>query len=295
MRIFLLFLLLPLFISQAGATANAPDNSAFPKAKFATMKKTGAGRIEAVIDAHTILLKDGKIVRILGIDYPSAAGADTGPAKIAAKDRLSDLLSEGSEIVLYQSFNTKTGRENRMGHVLAHLALKEDGRWINGTLIAEGLGWVVTDRSNPEMAAELYALEETARAEKRGLWSDKLLYGVLPADRAEEGLGTFRLVEGTVTRAATSRNNLYLNFGNDMKTDFTVMISPSLRKTLARRGIDPLGLAGKQVRVRGWLRSWNGPFMQIETAERLQILSTAQSTDSPTEPLESGETRQQSR
>lgn len=271
------------FIAQTGAWANTP--AAAPasviKGDFSGMKRTGANRVDAVIDARTVLMKDGKIVRLLAIDYPLNAGESINPAEVAAKDRLVKLLPAGTEVDLWQSLNSKTGRVNRMGHILAHLVTKKEERWVNGTLIDEGLGWTVTDMSNPELADQLYALEDKARIAKKGLWSDKLPYGVLSADKADSGIGAFRVVEGKITRAATSSNNLYLNFGSDMKKDFTVMISSSLRKSLSRKGIDPMSLSGRTVRVRGWLRSWNGPFMEMETPERLEIMPAPEQPQTP--------------
>jgi hypothetical protein len=166
-----------------------------------------------------------------------------------------------------------------MGHILAHLVVKKNEQWINGTLLNDGVAWVMTDWNNPDMAAQMYKLEEQARKAKIGLWKDKSPYGVLTPATASQGDGTFRIVQGKVQRAATSNNNLYLNFGSDMKKDFTVMISASLRKALSRLGVDPMNLAGRDIRVRGWLREWNGPFMELETAERLEILSTASPTE----------------
>lgn len=267
------------FIPQAMATANTPAPAAVVKGDFQSMKHTSSNRISKVVDAQTILMKDGKIIRLLGIDYPMMAGTEISPAMLASKDRIEKLLPEGTEVDLWQSFNAKTGRINRMGHILAHLALKKNQQWINGTLIAEGLAWTVTDASNPEMAEQMYALEQKSRNAKLGLWSDKLPFGVLPADKAAKGNGTFRIVQGKILKAATSKNNLYLNFGNDTKKDFTVMISAGLRKALSKRGIDPMALMGREVRVRGWIRDWNGPFMELETAERLELLSPAPPTD----------------
>ena len=37
---------------------------------FSDMKQTATGRADKVIDEQTILMKDGKIVRLLGLDYP---------------------------------------------------------------------------------------------------------------------------------------------------------------------------------------------------------------------------------
>ena len=219
-------------------------------------------------------MKDGKIIRLLGIDYPMGSEESA----LAGKMRLEKLIPESTEVMLYQTRSQKTGRTNRMGHTLAHLVNKETGEWINGTMVAEGLAWAYTDKSNPDMAEPLYMLEQKARETKKGLWAKDSPFGLLASDDAMEGDGTFRVVEGAIKSAGSSKNNLYLNFGNDRTKDFTVMISASLRKALAKKGVDPMGLSGKTVRVRGWIRNWNGPFMELDTPERLEILSPLPST-----------------
>jgi endonuclease YncB( thermonuclease family) len=284
MRLFLLLYIMLSFIPQASAGSNTPPASPAVKGDFSKMKHTGSARIDKVIDAQTVLMKDGKIVRLLGLEYPYATGEEAGMHIIAAKDRLEKLLPENTEVMIWQSYNSKTGRTNRMGHTLAHLAAKKDERWINGTAVAEGLAYAMTDTNNADMAEQLYTLEANAMKDKRGLWMEKSAYGLLSPENAMQGDGMFRVVEGVVTRAATSKNNLYLNFGSDIRSDFTVMITPPIRKTLARNSIDPMGFSGKKVRVRGWIREWNGPFIELESAERIQVLSTQPPTILSTEP-----------
>ncbi len=241
-----------------------------------------------VIDGSTILLNDGKIIRLLGMDYPYVRGSSVSEQSLAAKDRLEKLLPAGTDVNIWQSRNAKTGRTNRMGHILAHLETKKEDRWINGTLVREGLAFVQTDWNNPDMAQSLYKLEDGARQDALNIWAKGSAYGLLNPENAQNGDGAFRVVEGTIKRAATSKNNLYLNFGEDRNKDFTVMVSSGLRKDLSKRGIDPMNLSGQKVRVRGWIRIWNGPFMELESAERLEILSTHKPTDLsaplPTEP-----------
>ncbi len=243
------------------------------------MVKTGAARVEAVIDGQTVMMNDGKIVRLLGIEYPFTAGQDVSEQMLAGKDQLGKWLRKGTDVTLWQSRNNKTGRINRMGQLLAHLETKKDNQWINGSLIGAGLVYVETDWNNPDLADQMYALESRAREKQSGVWKKDSAAGLLTPETAMEGNGAYRVVEGTVQRAASSKNNLYLNFGHDMKRDFTVQIAPSLRKELSRRGVDALALSGKKVRVRGWIRDWNGPFMELESVERLEILSTQPSTD----------------
>ncbi len=245
---------------------------------FKDLKQAATTRVDKVIDGQTVLMTDGKIVRLLGIDYPFMTGDSEGGPSILGKATLEQLLPKGKEVLLYQNKSRETGRINRMGHALAHLVIKDRDEWVNGALVARGVAWTATDSTNPAMAEQLYKLEDDARKSQKGLWSKNSPFGLLTPDTASQGNGAFRVIEGTVNRAATSKNNLYLNFGTDWKKDFTVMVTPAIRKSLSKRGIDAMALSGQKIRVRGWLREWNGPFLELETPERLEVLSTVSST-----------------
>ncbi len=59
---------------------------------FKDLKQSATARVDKVIDAQTVLMTDGKIVRLLGIDYPYITGdADGGPS-IVGKATLEQLL-----------------------------------------------------------------------------------------------------------------------------------------------------------------------------------------------------------
>ena len=275
-------LFLCLFFVPQTALGENNENKILVQAEFPkTLRHTASARVERVIDEKSVLMTDGKIVRLLGIDFPFVDEGDDA-IFVASKTRLEELLPKGTEVMLYQTRNQSIRRENRMGQVLAHLANKKTGEWVNGAIVRDGLAYAVTDSFNPDMAADLYALEDLGRKEGKGLWAKGSAFGVLAADAITDAAGTFRVVEGTVQKAAMSRNNLYLNFGPDWKKDFTVQINPLLRRAFTKAGINPLDLAGKQIRVRGWIRDWNGPFMELETVERLEILSP----EKPTPPGE---------
>ena len=76
-------------------------------------------------------------------------------------------------------------------------------------------------------------------------------------------------------------NNIYLNFGDNWKTDFTIGIAPKVRKKLSKQGISPLEWTHKKIRVRGWIRSYNGPYIELTHAEQIEIIEDK--TDEPTE------------
>jgi hypothetical protein len=120
-------------------------------------------------------------------------------------------------------------------------------------------------------AKPLLTLEADARKAKRGIWADAFYRVRKPEDVASE-IGTFQIVEGKVTAVGGGRGRLYLNFGADYRTDFTVTVSVRDRKRLAKEGIDPAAWAGKSIRIRGWLSLLNGPEIELTHAEQVEVI-----------------------
>ncbi len=119
--------------------------------------------------------------------------------------------------------------------------------------------------------AELLRLEAQARAAGRGLWADPAYRIRTPAD-AGDALNSFQIVEGRVLAAALVRNAGYLNFGADYMTDFTLSFSRESLRRLQDGGLDFKSLQGVRLRARGWLRSFNGPLIEITHPEQIEVL-----------------------
>jgi len=229
------------------------------------IKRTKSGVIEQIIDQQTILLKDKTVVRLASIDTPN---------KASAFDALKELLPPQTNIILYQTRSEKLGRTNRMGHDLAHIVIKEDTTWVQGTLLQNGIVRICTAPKQDSLLPEMIAAENSAIKKNKNLWAVDSAFNILSndIDILKNHIGDFIVVEATVQKVATINNNVYLNFGNNWKTDFTVMLTSNLRKDLSKKGIDALSLANKNVRVRGWLREYNGPLIELEDIAHLQIL-----------------------
>lgn len=124
--------------------------------------KTFTGKVISVKDGDTFeVLYDGEPerVRLAEIDCPEKAQPYGNTAKRYASD-----LCYG-EIVTVKS----GGKRDRYGRVVGTV-ITQDGVNVNEQLIKAGLAWHYKDYSNNEM---LGILEEHARKEKVGLWSDK--------------------------------------------------------------------------------------------------------------------------
>ena len=70
---------------------------------------------------------------------------------------------------------------------------------------------------------------------------------------------------------------IYLNFGDG--SDFTISIDRKDVPAFAAAGIDLKQLAGKRVRVRGWIEWRNGPMIAATHPEQLELLPDSSGND----------------
>lgn len=237
---------------------------------FRDLKVTQArARVDDVIDGVTIVTNDGKKVRLSGIWVPWDTPDDPGDNVKKAATLLSK-AALGRYVRLYQTRDEKTGRENRIGQTLAQVE-REDGLWLQGALLYAGLATVMTTPGNPECAARMYALEADARKRKAGLWADPR-WAVLTPEQAHDYVNEYRVIEGKVFSTAMKNNTFFINFGRDWRSDFTVAVPSDKRLGFSRQGVNLMGLNGKTVRVRGWIRNYNGPFIEISHPQQIEVL-----------------------
>lgn len=221
--------------------------------------------IESVADGKTLYATDKNLYQLSSIYIPETA-QDFEPR---TKDELSTLTID-QKCTTYITRNDDTGRVNRMNHNLVHLECGNDRIWVNAQLVRDGLAIVWPNTSNPEWIDDLYRYEATARAEKKGLWGGPI-FAVQSPDSIGNHMNTRQIVEGTIYNVAMVKNNVFLNFSPDWKTDFTIGIPASLRRDFAKKNINLQSLKGTKIQVRGWVRDYNGPFIELETVQQLVI------------------------
>ena len=231
----------------------------------------GVARVVSVTDGDTVVLDDGRQVRFVGIQAPKLPlgrpNFEPWPMGEEAKAALQD-MAQGQGVRLRLGANP----EDRHGRVLAHLVTAPGGVWLQGEMLSRGLARVYTFPDNRILAAEMLRRERLARAEKRGIWALPF-YALRDADTVRFDEGTFQIVEDRVVDAAQVKKWIYLNFGPDWRTDFTVKIATRHAPLFAEAGIDLLALKGQRVRVRGWVRNQNGPMIELDHPERLEVLA----------------------
>lgn len=210
----------------------------------------GTVAVAEVIDGDSLVLADGRTVRLLGIQAPKLPkGRNFAPWPLAREAK--DVLAE---LALGKSVTLRFGgaREDRYGRVLAQLE-RSDGLWLEGELLRRGLARVYTFADNRTAAAQLYAIERQARKARRGIWADPH-YALRKPEEALRHVGGFEIVEGRIVSVARVSGNVFLNFGEDWHAAFTVRLDGKALRLFRAEGIDPASLQGKRVRVRGYVR-----------------------------------------
>ncbi|MDP6567229.1 MAG: thermonuclease family protein [Alphaproteobacteria bacterium] len=230
--------------------------------------RSGAGTVVKVVDGDTLFLDDGVEVRLVGIQAPKLPlgrrDFQAWPLAEEAKRALEE-LSLGRRVEL--SYGGRRG--DRYGRALAHLH-RSDGLWLQQELLRQGMARVYSFRDNRAVVAELLAAERQARAAARGIWGNPW-YRVRTVAETPRHIGSFQLVEGRVLAVAVVRGRLYLNFGEDWRSDFTVSAAPRDRRLFDKAGFDYRGLARRLIRVRGWLKSYNGPLIEVTHPEQIEV------------------------
>lgn len=222
-----------------------------------------------IVDGDTVVLDDGWQVRLVGIQAPKLPLGRKNFQKwpLADESRTAlERLSLNREVQLaYGGL-----RVDRHGRRLAHLFLL-DGTWIQGEMLARGLARVYSFPDNRAIVDEMLVAERDARRREAGIWGNHW-YDIRSPEETLRDIGSFQLVEGRVVDAAEVRGTIYLNFGEDWRSDFTVRISKRDRKRFAEYGFDPLQLENRRVRVRGWLDERNGPMIEATHPEQVELL-----------------------
>lgn len=260
-------------VCGAALVAAAADSADAPFG----LRPGGHATVTEVVDGDTVLLSDGREVRLVGIQAPKLPlgrrNFPTWPLAEEAKAAL-ERLTLGHEVTLGHG-----GRDiDRHGRQLAHLFLdggqgdgQGDRRWVQETLLGRGLARVYSFADNRALVAEMLSAERTARTARRGIWARPYYAIRTPAETGRD-LGSFQLVEGRVLDVAQVRGTTYLNFGADWRTDFTVTVRKRNLASFVDGGFDLEALEGRRVRVRGWLDNRNGPMIEATHPEQIEVL-----------------------
>jgi len=220
------------------------------------------GLVAKIIDGDTVDLKDGRRIRLLGINTPEVAhhGRPGEPLGEQAKQYLSELAGDKRVRLRYDLQHL-----DHYQRLLAHLYL-EDGKEINTLLLQKGLAHTFFLWPNLEGADYYDKLEKNARQHRLGIWSLPD-YQIKSLDELALQRNRFTRVQGQVLQVEQQRHYDYLVFGHKLR----VAIKQARLPLFEKAGIDIAALAGHTLTLRGWLSQRQGsPYMKLDNPSQLE-------------------------
>jgi len=245
---------LPAFLAMAIALAPVSSATAQETCKLTDI---GRGTVAGVRDGRTLLLADGRELRLAAIEATDSRDA----LQSLVGNRDLQLKKLGPEV-------------DRYGRLVAFVFADNSQLSVQQILLEQGAARASARIGNKACADLLLTAERTARAARRGLWADPNFAPLRPENLAEieAARGQFALVEGKVLSVRESGATIYLNFGRRWTHDFTVTILKRHRRAFATAGIDPKRLEGYPIRVRGWIEQHSGPVIDAAVPEQIELV-----------------------
>jgi endonuclease YncB( thermonuclease family) len=242
------------------------------------LEDAGKATIVEVLNTESLLLEDGRAIRLVGALAPRTEAR--WAQAMGLEEKILGALEErllGKEVVLKLGARER----DRYGRLLAHVFAGdgEERVWVQQALIRDGLAMAYSFEDNRACMRELQADERAAREAGAGFW-EQGVFRVRDAGNLDslDGLVySFQIVEGRVQDVAESRGRIYVNFGEDWRTDFTATIAPSDRSRFEGSDVDLRGLDGQTIRVRGWLERRNGPMIDVTHPEQIEMIGSGDS------------------
>lgn len=225
--------------------------------------------VARVLDGDTVELADGRVLRLAGIraaKVPMGHAAGEGWPLADAATAALRRLARGRRLSL--AFPAR--RVDRHGRIVAQAGLP-DGTWLQDALLRRGLARVNTTTDTVARSEAMLAMERDARQAGRGIWAHPR-YRVRTRHEVRAHIGSFQIVRAKVRDVARVRGRVYLNFGQDWREDFTVSLTPSVRRRFESAGVDVESYKGRIVRVRGWVESYNGPIIAVTHPQQIEVV-----------------------
>jgi endonuclease YncB( thermonuclease family) len=223
----------------------------------------GTANIAAVRDGRTLMLEDGRELRLAAIE----AGDDS-------RDALQALVGGRALRLERQNVDGRGTELDRYGRLLAFAYAGDAQQSLQQALLEQGRARVSARSGGKPCAVALLTIEREARAAHRGLWADPNFapLQVENLDRLTAERGHFALVEGNVLSVRESGATIYVNFGRRWTRDFTVTILKRQQRAFAAAGVEPKQLEGRRIRVRGWIEQRGVPIIAVKAPEQIELI-----------------------
>lgn len=196
-------------------------------------------QVQRVVDGDTLRLRDGRSVRLIGINAPELArqGRGAEPLAEAARRRLQALVEASGGTV-----GLRVGRRGKdhYGRTLAHV-YGRSGLSFEAQLLGEGLGYHVVFPPDTALAVCQATAERHARLQRLGLWRKS------PVRQSRQvNKSGFALVGGKVLDVRRNSGGVWIELDS-----LVLRIAPN-----HLRHFDAAwwrNLKGRRIEARGWV------------------------------------------
>lgn len=205
-----------------------------------SLKACGQFTVAEAVSGDELVAVDGNHLVLSGIKAPELWQATdqyrSWPHAEASRAILDELV-RGQKLALFCEGEDQT----LVGEKIAH-ALMENGHWLQHELVVRGAAMVLPRADHLAGVHGLRAAEAIARTRETGLWSAM----DLERNAVDEiPTGRLMIVSGRVQNAARVGNRIFLNFGENWRSDFTAEIPARALRLFKKVDINPLELAQK--------------------------------------------------
>lgn len=213
-------------------------------------------RARAAPDGATLLLEDGRELRLIGLLVPPAGMRFPNQAAAHIGARAAAMLAA---VAIGKPLEMDLGGRpaDRYGRLLAEVR-DAGGRLLQALLLAQGLARFDPGPSPPPDSGAMYTAERAARDHHRGLWADRSFIVRRPDD-LQRSIDDFTIVSGVVARVERAGTRTLIRFGADPRRDATLTIDGAARARFRALGYDLPALVGTRIRARGWVERQGPP------------------------------------
>lgn len=240
--------------------------------------KTRAGaptefvQVRHALDGDSLLLADGRQVRLIGVNTPEIHPSADKHKRVAPQPlareaaRFTAARVNGQRVTLH----FERERADRYKRLLAHVMLS-DGTSLEEALLREGLGWMVAVPPNIGELARLRAAEDEARLMRRGVW-DRTEYRPVAAERLTAKDTGFLIVTGTVRGLRQSSHAYYF----ELSPRASLLVPrEEWNRYFAGLYASPQALVGRHITARGWASARDGR-LRVRVAHPAMLTSPEQ-------------------
>ena len=237
------------------------DKKQINATRFQLIQDFSFYKVQKVYDGDTILLSDGRKIRLLGINTPEIEHSKQAEQAggVAAREWLTQQLL-GTKIRLEFDQEKRDKYKRHLAHVF-----NKQGVHINRELVRLGFASTNIFPPNIKYVAELLMAEQTAEAKHLGIWQYPEYTPKLTSELDNKNRQGWQRIVGYVMQIKNTTKSSYLK----LTDNFDVRIKKEHIKYFDALGL----LKGKKIEVRGWVHKYkNGFSMLVRHSGAIKIM-----------------------